>query len=215
LADLSALAQSIIDGMADSAARLTADALAEALPPARVLDDGLLAGMNVVGSRFRNGEMFLPDVLASARAMKEAMALLEPVLAACGIEPVGTVLLGTVKGDIHDIGKNLVAVMLRGAGFRVVDLGTNVTAEQFGAAIEQHKPQVVGMSALLTTTMQQMRTNVERLRAAGALASARVIVGGAAVTRQYADSIGAGYAKDAGDAVALAREIVHAQGARA
>ena len=206
MADLTALAQSIIDGMADSAARLTAEALADALAPSRILDDGLLAGMRVVGTRFRNGEMFLPDVLASARAMKEAMALLEPVLAASGVEPLGTVLLGTVKGDIHDIGKNLVGVMLRGAGCRVIDLGTGVTGEQFVAAAAQHRPDIIGMSALLTTTMQQMQRNVETFRAAGV--PAPVMVGGAAVTRKFAESIGATYAKDAGDAVAAALEIL-------
>jgi 5-methyltetrahydrofolate--homocysteine methyltransferase len=215
LADLEALAQSIIDGMADSAERLTAEALAEALAPARVLDDGLLAGMRVVGVRFRSGEMFLPDVLASARAMKQSMVLLEPVLSAGGVEPIGTVLLGTVKGDIHDIGKNLVGVMLRGAGCRVVDLGTGVTGEQFVAAAAQHRPDIIGMSALLTTTMQQMQRNVETFRAAGVLSSARVMVGGAAVTRVFAESIGAIYAKDAGDAVTAALEILHARQARA
>ena len=211
MADLSVLAQAIIDGMADPATQLTSEALAEGVAPAQVLEGGLLAGMSVVGARFRSGEMFLPDVLASARAMKQAMVLLEPMLASCGVEPVGTVLLGTVKGDIHDIGKNLVGVMLRGAGFKVIDLGTNVTAEQFTSAVAQHRPNIVGMSALLTTTMSQMKSNMEKLRAAGALDSARVIVGGAAVTRQYAESIGAAYAKDAGDAVSLAVEMMHAR----
>jgi 5-methyltetrahydrofolate--homocysteine methyltransferase len=215
LADLAALAQSIIDGMADPAVRLTAEALSESIAPSRVLDEGLLAGMRVVGGRFGNAEMFLPDVLASARAMKHAMAVLEPMLSACGIEPAGTVLLGTVKGDIHDIGKNLVGVMLRGAGFKVIDLGTNVTAEQFAAAAAQHRPAIIGMSALLTTTMLQMKTNVDGLRAAGALTSARVMIGGAAVTRQYAESIGAAYARNAGDAVALAMEMVQPKEARA
>jgi 5-methyltetrahydrofolate--homocysteine methyltransferase len=214
LADLPALAQSIIDGMADNAGRLTAEALAQSVPPARVLDDGLLAGMRVVGVRFRNAEMFLPDVLASARAMKTAMTLLDPALSACGVEPVATVLLGTVKGDIHDIGKNLVGVMLRGAGCRVLDLGTNVTGEQFAAAAAEHRPAIIGMSALLTTTMQQMSRNMEKFRAAGVLDRARVMVGGAAVTRQFAESIGAAYAKDAGDAVALALEMLHSREAR-
>jgi 5-methyltetrahydrofolate--homocysteine methyltransferase len=214
MADLAALAQAVIDGMADPATQLTSQALEEGIEPARVLESGLLAGMSVVGARFRGGEMFLPDVLASARAMKHAMIVLEPVLSACGVEPVGTVLLGTVKGDIHDIGKNLVRVMLRGAGFKVIDLGTNVTAEQFALAVAQHRPDIVGMSALLTTTMSQMKGNVEKLRAAGALDSARAFVGGAAVTRQYAESIGAAYAKDAGDAVALAVEMMHAREVR-
>ena len=215
MADLAGLAQSIIDGMADTSARLTAESLGESMAPASILDDGLLAGMRVVGERFRNAEMFLPDVLASARAMKEAMTLLEPVLTASRIEPAGTVVLGTVKGDIHDIGKNLVGVMLRGAGFRVIDLGTNVTAEQFTSAVSQHRPDIVGMSALLTTTMSQMKSNVEKLRAAGALESTRVFIGGAAVTRQYAESIGASYAKDAGDAVALAIDMLHSREVRA
>lgn len=215
MADLATLAQSIIDGMADAAAQLTAGALSESLPPARVLDDGLLAGMRVVGLRFRDGQMFLPDVLASARAMKAAMVLLEPVLSASGVEPVGTVLLGTVKGDIHDIGKNLVAVMLRGAGCRIIDLGTNVTDQQFVAAAAQHRPDIIGMSALLTTTMVQMKRNVETLRAAGALVSARVMVGGAAVTRQFAESIGTIYAKDASEAVSTALAMLQPKEARA
>lgn len=201
--------------MADAAGRITADALSESMAPARVLDEGLLAGMRVVGVRFRDGEMFLPDVLASARAMKEAMVLLEPVLAAGGVEPVGTVLLGTVKGDIHDIGKNLVAVMLRGAGCRVIDLGTNITDREFVAAAAQHRPDIIGMSALLTTTMTQMKHNVEALRAAGVLASARVMVGGAAVTRQFAESIGATYAKDASDAVSTALAMLQPKEAHA
>ena len=215
MADLATLAQSIIDGMADAAAQLTAGALSESLPPARVLDDGLLAGMRVVGLRFRDGQMFLPDVLASARAMKAAMVLLEPVLSASGVEPVGTVLLGTVKGDIHDIGKNLVAVMLRGAGCRIIDLGTNVTDQQFVAAAAQHRPDIIGMSALLTTTMVQMKRNVETLRAAGALVSARVMVGGAAVTRQFAESIGTIYAKDASEAVSTALAMLQPKEVRA
>jgi 5-methyltetrahydrofolate--homocysteine methyltransferase len=213
--ELSALAEAIIDGMADTASRLTRSALASGTPPAEVLEQGLLAGMRVVGVRFRDAQMFLPDVLASARAMKAAMDHLEPLLAAANVAPAGTVVIGTVKGDIHDIGKNLVGIMLRGAGYRVVDVGTGATAAVFVEAIRQHRPQIVGMSALLTTTMPQMKQNIEAFRTAGVLDGVAVLVGGAAVTRQYAESIGAAYAKDATEAVARAAEIVAAAGTRA
>ena len=206
--DLPQLAQAVIDGMADDAGSLTRSALAGGIGPGQVLEEGLLAGMRVVGERFRDGQMFLPDVLASARAMKAGMDLLEPLLSACGVEPIGTVVIGTVKGDIHDIGKNLVAVMLRGAGFRVIDIGANAPADSFLAAAAEHRPQILAMSALLTTTMLQMERNMAAFRAAGLLERVRVLVGGAAVTRRYAESIGAEYAANASDAVTCAFRIV-------
>ncbi len=207
--DLAVLAQHVIDGHADEVSRLTRSALDEGRAPADVLELGLIAGMRVVGVRFRDNVIFVPEVLAAARAMKGGLAHLEPVLAATGIEPVGTFVIGTVKGDIHDIGKNLVGMMLRGAGFRVVDLGVDAPREKFLAAVEEHRPELVGMSALLTTTMGQMKTNIEALRQAGLLQRCRVMVGGAAVSEDFATAIGAhGYGKDAPSAVERALELL-------
>lgn len=209
MVDLDALARHLVDGHADEVAALTRAAIAEQIPPAEILERGLIAGMTVVGQRFRDNIFFVPEVLRAARAMKAGLAHLEPVLAACGIEPLGTFLIGTVKGDIHDIGKNLVGLMLRGAGFRVIDLGVDVSADAFLKAIEAHQPELVGMSALLTTTMPQMKLNVEAFRRAGILDRVRVMVGGAPVSSEFAGSIGAhGYGKDAVSAVARARELL-------
>ncbi len=209
MVNLAELAECIIDGRADDARCLTQAALAGGVAPGDVLDRGLLAGMDVVGQRFRATQMFLPDVLASARAMTAGMSLLEPRLAACGIQPLGRIVIGTVKGDIHDIGKNLVGILLRGAGFEVIDLGTNATAARFLTAVAQHQPDIVAMSAMLTTTMTQMKSNIDALCHAGALARTRVLIGGAPVTAQYAAEIGAdAYAKDAGAAVVRARELL-------
>ena len=206
---LAQLAQHLIEGHAGEVAQLTQRALAEGISPVDVLEQGLVAGMAVVGQRFRDNVYFVPEVLLAARAMKAGMAHLDPVLSACGIEPVGTFVLGTVKGDIHDIGKNLVGMMLRGAGFRVIDLGINVPVSQFLGAIEEHCPQLVGMSALLTTTMMQMKVNIEEFRRAGVLNRVRVMVGGAAVSAEFARAIGAdSYAQDASVAVARARELL-------
>jgi 5-methyltetrahydrofolate--homocysteine methyltransferase len=207
--DLQALAQHLIDGHADEVAALTKQAIDEGFPPAEILEHGLIAGMRVVGERFRDNIIFVPEVLIAARAMKAGLAHLEPVLTACGIEPVGTFVIGTVKGDIHDIGKNLVGMMLKGAGFRVIDLGINTPLQKFLAAIAEHQPHIVGMSALLTTTMGQMKTNIEAFRQAGLLDGMRVMVGGAPVSEQYARGIGAhGYGKDAASAVAGALSLL-------
>ncbi len=203
------LAQDIIDGRDQHAAELTRQALDEGVSPADILDQGLIAGMTVVGVRFRDNIIFVPEVLISARAMKAAMAILEPVLTACGIPPVGKVVMGTVKGDIHDIGKNLVGMMLKGAGFQVFDLGVNVTLQKFQAAIDQHQPDLVGMSALLTTTMGQMKINIEAFDKAGLFEHLRVMVGGAPVSEDYARSAGAhGHGKDASAAVQLAMKLL-------
>jgi 5-methyltetrahydrofolate--homocysteine methyltransferase len=202
MTDLHALAQHLIDGHDADVARLTREALDAGQAPADILEQGLIAGMQVVGERFRDNIIFVPEVLVAARAMKAGLAHLEPVLAACGIEPVGTFVIGTVKGDIHDIGKNLVGMMLRGAGFKVVDLGVNTPLAKFEAAIAEHRPEIVGMSALLTTTMGQMKVNIDAFRAAGHLERMRVMVGGAAVSEDYAMSIGAhGHGKDAPSSV--------------
>lgn len=207
--DFDALAQAVIDGQADRAGELTRQGIDAGIAPADILERGLIAGMKVVGVRFRDNIIFVPEVLIAARAMKAGMAHLEPILAACGIEPVGTVVMGTVKGDIHDIGKNLVGMMLRGAGFRVIDLGVNVALSKFLAAIDEHHPQIVGMSALLTTTMGQMKVNIEAFRERGLDRQLRVMVGGAPVSEEYARNIGAdGYGKDASAAVQRAQSLL-------
>lgn len=209
MVDLDVLAQHLIDGHADDVARLTEDALGEGQSPADILERGLIAGMQVVGVRFRDNIIFVPEVLVAARAMMAGLARLEPILAACGIEPVGTFVIGTVKGDIHDIGKNLIAMMLRGAGFMVVDLGVNTPLPKFMAAIEEHRPELVGMSALLTTTMGQMKVNIEAFRQAGLFSRLRVMVGGAPVSEEYAAAIGAhGYGEDALASVERALELL-------
>jgi 5-methyltetrahydrofolate--homocysteine methyltransferase len=163
----------------------------------------------VVGEKFKNGEYFVPEVLVAARAMKAAMELLRPLLAASDVEPIGTVVIGTVRGDLHDIGKNLVAMMLEGAGFRVVDLGVDVPAEKFIEAAREHNAEIVGMSALLTTTMTYMPEVIKALEAEGIRNRVKVIVGGAPVTQEWADQIGAdGYAPDAASAVDKCKELL-------
>jgi 5-methyltetrahydrofolate--homocysteine methyltransferase len=204
--------RAVIRGDADTAARLTRAAIVTQVAPGEVLEKGLLAGMSHVGRLFKDGEVFVPDVLVAVRAMKAGMAELEPLLAACGIEPVGRIVIGSVKGDVHDIGKNLVSMMLIGAGFEVIDVGVNVSVQKFTEAIRAHNPQIIGMSALLTTTMVQMRANLEAWRREGLLCEAKVIVGGAPVTARFAEEIGAdGYAKTAADAVDLAVGLIRQQ----
>lgn len=207
MADMEALKNAVVKGDADTAKDLTSKALAGGLDPKAVLDDGLVAGMNVVGKAFKAKEMFVPEVLFAARAMKTAMEVLEPKLAEAGVDPVGTIVIGTVKGDLHDIGKNLVAMMLKGAGFNVIDLGTDVSPEQFVEAATDNKAKAVGLSALLTTTMPVMKQTVGAFKEAGV--KAKVMIGGAPVTRQYAEEIGAeGYAPDAATAVDVAKELL-------
>jgi 5-methyltetrahydrofolate--homocysteine methyltransferase len=207
--ELEEISMSLVRGDSGAVETLTRQALDKGFPPRAILDAGLIAGMNVVGVRFRNNEIFFPEVLVSARAMKAGMALLEPILKACGIEPIGRCVLGTVKGDIHDIGKNLVGIMFKGAGFEVIDLGVDVTLDRFGAAIRTHRPDILGMSALLTTTMVQMKINLEGLRAAGLLDGLKVMVGGAPVTLKFAEQIGAhAYGKDAVEAAGKAADLM-------
>ena len=209
MADLKALAEAIISGNQQEAVRLTQQALDENVPADAILNDGLVAGMSVVGAKFKANEFYVPEVLIAARAMKSAMELLRPVLVETGVEPRGTVVIGTVRGDLHDIGKNLVAMMLEGAGFEVIDLGTDVSPERFVAAVRQYQPQIIGMSALLTTTMPAMAATTQALREAGLREQVKVMVGGAPVTEEYAQRIGAdGFARDAASAVRLARSLV-------
>ncbi len=207
MADLEALAAAIEAGDRTTATAITREAVAEGLDPRTVLE-AMSAAMDVIGRRFQCNEIYVPEMLISARAMKEATAILEPVLVAAGVRPEHTAVIGTIKGDLHDIGKNLVAMMWRGASIDVVDLGTNVSPEAFVAAAREHGATLVGVSALLTTTMAGMRDVVAAVRAAD-LPEVRVIIGGAPVTAEYAASIGAdGYAPDAASAVAVARTAI-------
>ena len=209
MADLNALAEAIISGNQQEALRLTKEALDGGTAPADVLNKGLVAGMAVVGERFKANEFYVPEVLIAARAMKSAMEVLRPQLAAAGVEPRGTVLIGTVRGDLHDIGKNLVAMMLEGAGWNVVDMGVDVKPEKFVEAVTTEKAQLIGLSALLTTTMPAMKETIEALKQAGMRDKVAVLIGGAPVTQDYADEIGAdAYAPDAASAVDMANGLV-------
>jgi 5-methyltetrahydrofolate--homocysteine methyltransferase len=206
MADLAALAAAIEAGDRASAVRVTTEAVAEGMDPRSVLD-AMTGAMEVIGAKFACSEIYVPEMLISARAMKEATAVLEPVLTAAGIRPEHTAVIGTIKGDLHDIGKNLVGMMWKGANIEVVDLGTNVTPEAFVAAAKEHGASLVGVSALLTTTMVGMEDVVAAVRAE--LPDVKVIVGGAPVTAEYAASIGAdGYAPDAASAVEVAKTAV-------
>ena len=207
MADLQALAEALIKGDRATVVKLTQQALAEGLAPGEVLNEGLIAGMEVVGQRFKTNEIYVPEVLIAARAMKGGLEVLEPRLKAAGVQPVATVVLGTVKGDLHDIGKNLVSMMLTGGGLKVVDVGIDVAPEKFVDACKTHKAQLCAISALLTTTMPQMATVVQAIKSAGL--SVKTMIGGAPVTQTYADEIGAdGYAPDAASAVDLAKSLL-------
>ena len=199
----------LYDGLADEVAEGTQILLDRDWEATKVLDDALVAGMTVVGIDFRDGILFVPEVLLAANAMKAGMALLEPLLSASGIEPVGKMVIGTVKGDIHDIGKNLVGMMMEGAGFEVIDLGVNTDYEQFRQAIDEHNPNILGMSALLTTTMPYMKVVIDELIREGIRDKFVVLVGGAPLNEEYAQTIGAdAYCRDAATAVETAKELV-------
>jgi 5-methyltetrahydrofolate--homocysteine methyltransferase len=207
MADLKALAEAVINGDQSKAVEITKAALEEGTAAKTVLDEGLIAGMDIVGERFKKNEIYIPEVLIAARAMKTAMAILEPALAKAGVEPLGKFLIGTVQGDLHDIGKNLVAMMLKGAGFEVIDLGVDVRPEKFVEQAKAKGVHLVGMSTLLTTTMPGMEKTIKALNAASV--SAKVMIGGAPVTQGYADKIGAdGYAANAATAVDVAKKLI-------
>ena len=207
---LELLSQSVEAGKSKDAKALTQRALDEGVGAGDIVNQALVPAMASVGDKFKKNLIFVPEMLISARAMKEAMAILEPKLVAAGITPKYTAIIGTVQGDLHDIGKNLVAIMWKGANFKVVDLGTNVPAAKFITAIKEHRPHVVGLSGLLTTTMPAMVDTVKAIRASDC-ASVKIMVGGAPVSQQFADEIGAdGYAPDAGAAVDKALELVAA-----
>jgi 5-methyltetrahydrofolate--homocysteine methyltransferase len=206
---LTDLSTAIIAGDHPRAGDLTAQAIAQRLPPKTILDDGLIAGMTVVGDRFRDHEIFLPDVLLAARAMYAGMDLLKPLLIRDGIPALGKVVIGSVRGDLHDIGKNLVGIMLKGAGFEVIDLGHDVPPDKMVQTARDRGASVIGMSALLTTTMPAMREVVELLEREGLKGTVRTIVGGAPVTEAFARSIGAdAYGFDAGNAVDVVKDLV-------
>lgn len=209
MADLQGIAQSVIKGQAAKVEELVRQALDEKVPVRQILHEGLIAGMNVVGDYFKNNKFYVPEVLIAARAMKKGMEIIRPQLKAEKVEPLGRACIGTVKGDLHDIGKNLVAMMLEGAGFEVVDLGIDVPPSRFIEAVKTQGVQIICMSALLTTTMSGMKTTVEAIREAGIAGQVRTLIGGAPVTQTYADQIGAnGYAPDAASAVDKAKELV-------
>jgi 5-methyltetrahydrofolate--homocysteine methyltransferase len=207
MADLKELADAVIKGDQSTALEITKSALASGTSPKAVLDEGLIAGMDVVGDRFKKNEIYIPEVLIAARAMKMAMEILEPELTKAGVEPLGKLIIGTVQGDLHDIGKNLVAMMLKGAGFEVIDLGVDISPEKFVDQAKATGVQLVGMSALLTTTMPAMEKTITSLQQEGI--QAKVMIGGAPITQGYADKIGAsGYAADAASAVDVAKSLI-------
>jgi 5-methyltetrahydrofolate--homocysteine methyltransferase len=209
MADYEQLKQLVIDGDGEGTIRVTRQLIDSGAGARAILDGGLLPAMDIVGERMRSGESFIPEVLLSARTMQGALDILKPLLAEGDTGNTGTAVIGTVEGDLHDIGKNLVAMMLEGAGFAVVNLGTGVTVAQFIAAVKEHKPQIVGMSALLTTTVGRMPEVIAALKADGLRDSVRVMVGGAPVTQAYADEIGAdGYGANAAMAVDHAKSLI-------
>jgi 5-methyltetrahydrofolate--homocysteine methyltransferase len=207
--DLHAIAAALIDGDNEMVGRLSRQALDEGVEALEVMDFGLIAGMAIVGIKFRDNAIFVPEVLACARAMKAGMAYIEPILSAAGIEPIAKVIMGTVKGDLHDIGKNLCIMMLRGAGFEVIDLGVDTSADRFIEAVEEYGAPLMGMSALLTTTMPNMGKTIEAFIDADLRDSVKIMVGGAPVTQEFADDMGAdGYGKDAMACVELAKRLM-------
>jgi 5-methyltetrahydrofolate--homocysteine methyltransferase len=206
--ELKQLHDGIIEGKAKPVRAATEAALAAGVDPNTLLNQYMIPAMDIVGQKYEAGEYFVPELLMAARAMKGSLELLRPLLAASGVAPVARVAIGTVKGDLHDIGKNLVAAMLEGGGFEVVDLGTDVPVEKFVNAITEHRVSIIALSALLTTTMSSMKAVVEAVKSAGLQSQAKVIIGGAPITERFASEIGAdGYSANASGAVALARRL--------
>ncbi len=201
--------QAVLDGDAKGAEAAVKAALAANIPAEDILKKACIPAMGEVGRQFEEGEKFVPEMLISARAMQTAVRLLKPLLVQANVQSAGKIVMGTVQGDLHDIGKNLVGMMMEGSGFELIDLGTDVTPAKFVDAVRQHKPQVMGMSALLTTTMPSMKKCVEALKEAGLRDQVKVLIGGAPVTQAYADQIGAdGYAPDASSAARAAKALL-------
>jgi 5-methyltetrahydrofolate--homocysteine methyltransferase len=207
--DLKELYEAVVSGNAKATQALTQQALAEGVDPLKLVNEYMVPAMDEVGRRFEANEYFVPELLISARAMKASLELIRPLLIARGDKPVGRVAIGTVKGDLHDIGKNLVASLLEGGGFEVIDLGVNVSPDKFIATVNEKQANIIAMSALLTTTMPSMKTTIEALKQAGVREKVKVLIGGAPITQKYADEIGAdGYSENAVGAVALAKKAV-------
>ncbi len=207
--ELKALSEAVINGDAKTSREITEKALAAGVDPLQLVNEYMVPAMSEVGRRYECNEYFVPELLISARAMKASLELIRPLLTASGRQPMARVAIGTVKGDLHDIGKNLVAAMLEGGGFEVIDLGVNVSPEQFVAAVREKKAQIVAMSALLTTTMPSMKITIDALQSAGVRDQVKVIIGGAPITQRYAEEIGAdGFSENAPGAVTLARQCL-------
>lgn len=211
MADLNLLYDAILTGKLEQSVEVTNQAIAEGVDPQEIINGYMIKAMETMGQKFQNGEAFVPNLLMAARAMKGSLDILKPLLKASNAVSVGTIVIGTVKGDLHDIGKNLVASMLEGCGFDVFNVGIDISSEQFIAAIKEHKPQILCMSALLTTTMNYMKEVIDALEAAGMRNDVKVMIGGAPVTEAFAKQIGAdAYSENANDAVTTARRLVAA-----
>ena len=209
MADLKKLYESVVSGDAKTTQAITQQALAEGVDPLTLVNEHMVPAMDEVGRRFEANEYFVPELLISARAMKAALELIRPLLTARGDQPVGRVAIGTVKGDLHDIGKNLVASLLEGGGFEVIDLGVNVSPEKFIETVNAKQANIIAMSALLTTTMPSMKTTIDALKQAGVRGKVKVLIGGAPITQKYADEIGAdGYSESAAGAVNAAKKVL-------
>ncbi|MEA1964298.1 MAG: corrinoid protein [Candidatus Aerophobetes bacterium] len=209
MVDLKRLKENVINGKADVAKELTQKALDEGQDVEKILNSALIAGMDVVGEKFKKNEFYVPEMLIAARAMKAGMEVLRPVLVDKGVKGSGKIVLGTAQGDLHDIGKNLVGMMLEGAGFEIINLGTDVSSEKYVEAVKENNAQLVGVSALLTTTMVHMKDVVKAMEEAGLREKVKIMIGGAPITQSYADEIGAdGYAPDAASAVDKAKKIL-------
>ncbi len=205
------LSTAVLEGDAEKSHKLVERGLKQGLSPKEILDNGLIVGMDEVGARFKRGDMFVPEVLMSADAMAAGMEILRPLLVESGVEMLGKIVMGTVKGDLHDIGKNLVSMLCEGAGFEIVDIGFNADPEKFIEAIKQHQPQIVGMSAMLTTTMRAMGQTIKAIEEAGLRDKVKIMVGGAPVDKDFADVISAdGYGSNAPSGADLAKQLVGA-----
>jgi len=208
--NLNGVSEALQRGKADKVSKLVKQALNEGITPKNILEEGLIHGMSIIGKKFKKNEVYVPEVLIAARAMHAGMDVLKPKLIESGVKNIGKIVMGTVQGDLHDIGKNLVEMMLEGAGFEVIDLGTDISTDKFVEAVKEHKPNIIGMSALLTTTMVNMVEVIKALDVAGLRDKVKIMVGGAPITQNYADQIGAdGYSPDASSAVDKAKAFLN------
>ncbi|MGD9346255.1 MAG: corrinoid protein [Candidatus Aminicenantes bacterium] len=206
------IADEVQRGDSESVEASVNDAISKDIPADKIMDDGLVEGMNIIGEKFKNNECFIPEVLVSAKAMTVGLGILKPLLAEKNVKPIGKAVIGTIQGDLHDIGKNIVGMLLQGAGFEIIDLGADVKVDRFVESAKSENADIVGMSALLTTTMVNMKTVIDGLSKAGIRDRVKVIIGGAPVTQAYADQIGAdGYATDAATGVDVAKKLLNTQ----